>query len=45
VDGPLKGAEGIMVGVNERQQKLVISVDLLNRAIEVEIEGWAVARL
>ena len=45
VDGPLKGAEGIMTGVNEKRQRLVISVDLLNRAVEVEIEGWAVARI
>lgn len=45
VDGPLKGAEGIMVGVNERVQRLVISVDLLNRAVEVELEGFAVVRM
>ncbi|MFQ6672904.1 MAG: UpxY family transcription antiterminator, partial [Candidatus Tectimicrobiota bacterium] len=31
VDGPLKGAEGIMMGANEKRQRLVISVDLLNR--------------
>ena len=44
VDGPLRGAEGIMVGVNEKAQRLVISVDLLNRAVEVELEGWAVEK-
>jgi transcriptional antiterminator NusG len=45
VDGPLKGAEGIMVGINEKVQRLVVSVDLLNRGVEVELEGWAVERL
>ncbi len=45
VDGPLKGAEGIMVGVIEKRQRLVISVDLLNRAVEVEIEGWLVEKI
>jgi transcriptional antiterminator NusG len=45
VNGPLKGAEGIMVGVNEKVQRLVISVDLLNRAVEVQLEGWAVQKM
>lgn len=42
VSGPLTGAVGILVGVNEKRERLVISVDLLNRAIEVEIESYAV---
>ena len=45
VDGPLKGGEGIMVGVIEKRKKLIISVDPLNRAVEVEIEGWLVEKI
>jgi transcription antitermination factor NusG len=44
VDGPLKGAIGFFIGVNNQKGRLIIGVDLLNRSIEVEIDCSAVDR-
>lgn len=42
VDGPLKGCEGFLLKIKEEKEKLVISVDLLQRSVSVEIEGASV---
>lgn len=40
-DGPLEGLEGILVGTS-KQQRLIVSVDLLKRSVAVTIERhWA----
>lgn len=44
VSGPLEGAVGILLDIHEKKQRLVISVDMLNRAVVVEIEGNAVEK-
>ena len=50
VAGPLAGAEGILLGHRSRKSgsssgvKLVVSVDLLNRAIAVEIDATLVEK-
>jgi transcription termination/antitermination protein NusG len=42
VEGPLKGCQGFLLQIKEEKQKLVISVDLLQRSVSVEIEGASV---
>lgn len=37
-NGPLKGAFGIFIRAEDKKGKLVVSVDLLNRSLEVEID-------
>jgi transcription termination/antitermination protein NusG len=42
VEGPLKGCEGFLLEIKEGKEKLVISVDLLQRSVAVEIDGASV---
>ena len=39
VYGPLKGSEGFLLKIKGKREKLVISVDLLQRLVAVEIDG------
>ena len=39
VDGPLKGCEGFLLKKHEMKEKLIISIDLLQRSVSVEIGG------
>ena len=42
VYGPLKGCEGFLLKIKEGKEKLVISLDLLQRSVAVEIDGAGV---
>jgi len=42
VDGPLRGCEGFLVKIKEQKEKLVISIDLLQRSVSVEIESASI---
>ncbi len=42
VDGPLKGCQGFLLQIKEEKERLVISVDILQRSVSVEIEGASV---
>ncbi len=42
VYGPLKGCEGFLMKIMEGQEKLIISVDILQRSVSVEIDGPSV---
>jgi transcription termination/antitermination protein NusG len=42
IDGPLTGAEGFILRTNSKKSKLIISVDILNRSVEIEIDSWTV---
>ena len=42
VYGPLKGSEGFLLKIKEGKDKLVISVDLLQRSVAVEMDGASV---
>jgi transcription antitermination factor NusG len=42
VDGPLRGCEGFLVKIKEQKEKLVISIDLLQRSVSVEIESSSI---
>jgi len=39
---PLKGCEGFLLKIKEGKEKLVISVDILQRSVAVEIDGASV---
>jgi transcription antitermination factor NusG len=39
-DGPLAGVEGVIQELNTRKRRVVVSVDLLQRSVAVELEGW-----
>jgi transcription antitermination factor NusG len=45
VDGPLTGVEGILVSINPRKGLLVVSVEILQRSVAVEIETTQVRPL
>jgi len=45
MEGPLKGLVGFYLHHKGKTDKVVVSVDLLNRSLEVEIEGWALERV
>ena len=45
MDGPLKGLVGFFVHHTGKKNKVVVSVDLLQRSLEVEIEDWALEKL
>jgi transcriptional antiterminator NusG len=42
VDGPLRDCEGFLVKIKEQKEKLVISIDLLQRSVSVEIESASI---
>lgn len=41
MEGPLKGLVGFYLRHKGQSEKVVVSVELLNRSLEVEVEGWA----
>ncbi len=45
VEGPLKGLIGFYLRHNGRRDKVVVSIELLRRSLEVEIEDWALEKL
>lgn len=45
VAGPFKGIEGLVVETDYHKELFVIAIELLQRSIAVELEGFAVARL
>ena len=42
VDGPLKGCEGFLIKKIMEKEKLIISLDLLQRSVSVEIGGASI---
>ena len=45
MEGPLKGLVGFYLRHSGRHDKVVVSVELLQRSLEVEIEGWALEKV
>ncbi len=45
MDGPLKGLVGFYVRHKGQSEKVVVSVELLKRSLEVEIEDWALEKV
>ena len=42
VDGPLRGCEGFLIKIKEEKEKLVISIDLLQRSVSVEVDSSSI---
>ncbi len=45
MEGPLKGLTGFYVRHKGKSGKVVISIDLLRRSLEVDIEDWALEKV
>lgn len=45
MEGPLKGLVGFYVRHKEKSQKVVVSIELLQRSMAVEVEGWALEKI
>lgn len=45
MEGPLKGLIGFYLRPKGQDNKIVVSVDLLHRSLEVDIEDWALEKV
>ncbi|MBN1614980.1 MAG: UpxY family transcription antiterminator [Deltaproteobacteria bacterium] len=45
VDGPLKGIEGVVLATDYKRELFVISVELLQRSVAIEVSGFQIAKL
>ena len=45
MEGPLKGLVGFYLHHKDKSDKVVVSVELLHRSMEVEIEDWALEKV
>jgi transcription termination/antitermination protein NusG len=45
MEGPLKGLVGFYLRPKGQGNKIVVSIDLLHRSLEVEIEDWALEKI
>ncbi len=45
MDGPLKGLTGFYLQHKGQTDKVVVSVELLNRSLAVEVEDWALEKV
>ena len=45
MEGPLKGLVGFYLRHKGQTGKVVVSVELLNRSLEIEIEDWALEKI
>jgi transcription antitermination factor NusG len=45
MEGPLRGLTGFYVRHKGKSDRVVVSVDLLQRSLEVEVEDWALERV
>ena len=45
MEGPLKGLEGFYIRHKDKTERVVISIELLQRSLEVEIEDWSLERI
>ena len=45
MEGPLKGLIGFYLHHKDHNDKVVVSIELLNRSLEVEIEDWALEKI
>lgn len=45
MEGPLKGLTGFYLHHKGQSKKVVVSVELLHRSLEVEIEDWALEKI
>jgi transcriptional antiterminator NusG len=44
-DGPFKGIEGVVISTDYEKELFVISIELLQRAIAIKLEGFQIKRI
>lgn len=44
-DGPFKGIEGMVTGSDYEKEVFVITIDLLQRAVAIKLEGFQIAKI
>jgi transcription antitermination factor NusG len=44
-DGPFKGIEGVVLQVDLKKDLFVVSIDLLQRAVALQLEGFKIERI
>jgi transcription termination/antitermination protein NusG len=44
-DGPFKGIEGVMIKTDYEKELFVISIELLQRAVAIKLEGFQIKRI
>lgn len=45
IDGPFKGIEGKVVGTDLKKELFVVSIDLLQRSVGIQIEGFKLEKI
>jgi transcription antitermination factor NusG len=45
MEGPLKGLSGFYIRHRSKSDRVVVSIELLQRSLEVEIDGYALEKL
>jgi len=45
IDGPFKGIEGIVVKTDYTKELFVVSIDLLQRAVAIQLKGFQIAKI
>lgn len=45
IAGPLRGVQGLIAGLTNRQNRVIISIDLLKRSLAVEVDSCFLRRL
>jgi len=45
MEGPLRGLMGFYLCHKDQNDKVVVSIELLHRSLEVEIEDWALEKI
>jgi transcription antitermination factor NusG len=45
VDGPFKGIEGKVLGTDLKKELFVVSIDLLQRSVAIQIEGFKLEKI
>jgi transcriptional antiterminator NusG len=45
IDGPFKGIEGIVVKGNYEKELFVVSIDLLQRAVAIQLKGFQITKI
>jgi transcriptional antiterminator NusG len=45
IDGPFKGIEGVVISTDYAKELFVISIELLQRAVAIKLEGFQIKRI
>ena len=45
IDGPFKGIEGTVIRTDYKKELFVISIDLLQRAVAIQLKGFQIAKI